>query len=165
MKPNNFRCFDPTRQCLCLLVWLMWSTMAFPLPAQEIAESASNASSNAAARKFYQQGISLFDAGEFTKAAAAFRAAYEKKATWKLHYNIGQAEAAAKRYGLALESFELYLVQGGDAVGEDRREEVTQEIRRIRVLVGVLKVNCDGGAELFIDDLKRGTAPFEGHIQ
>ena len=54
--------------------------------------------------------------GQFGKAAMKFREANVLKPSWKLFYNIGQCETAAKHYGLALEAFEQYLARGGDGV-------------------------------------------------
>jgi tetratricopeptide (TPR) repeat protein len=114
------------------------------------------------ARDLFQQGIEAFESGDYRMAAEAFRKAYTAKESWKVLYNIGQAEAAATRYGLALEAFEKYLVQGGDDVPDARREEVLAEIQRLRLLVGVLEVKAEPGAELLVDGISRGTTPFDG---
>jgi len=114
------------------------------------------------AREFFKDGVSLFEKGEFKKAAESFRKAYTLKASWKMFYNIGQSEAAAKRYGLALEAFESYFAQGGDDVPANRREEVLKEIERLRMLVGVVEIDSKNGTELIVDDVSRGTTPFEG---
>jgi len=114
------------------------------------------------ARELFMQGIEAFERGDYKAAAEAFRKAYTAKESWKVLYNIGQAEAAATRYGLALEAFESYLVSGGDDVPDARREEVLAEIQRLRVLVGVLEVDAEPGAELLVDGISRGTTPFDG---
>ena len=57
----------------------------------------------------FNQGKEFFRSNKYLEASAAFRKAYGLKKTWKLQYNIGQSEAAAKRYGLALEALEHYL--------------------------------------------------------
>jgi Flp pilus assembly protein TadD len=49
------------------------------------------------AKRAYEEGVSHFESGRFPEAADAFRKAYELKPIWKLLYNIGQSEAAAKR--------------------------------------------------------------------
>jgi len=124
--------------------------------------AATEASAQEGAREFFKDGVSLFEHGNYKDAAEAFRKAYTLKASWKMFYNIGQSEAAAKRYGLALEAFEAYFAQGGDDVPSNRREEILKEIARLRVLVGVVKVKGEKGTELIIDDVSRGTTPFEG---
>jgi len=117
------------------------------------------------AQQAYRDGIALFEKGAYKQAAEAFRKAYSVKVFWKMHYNIGQSEVAAHRYGLALDSFETYLVEGGDDIQMDRREEVLAEIQRLRLLVGVIELAAEPGAELIIDGSTRGTVPFPGMIR
>jgi hypothetical protein len=117
------------------------------------------------AKAAFEDGRVLFEKGEFEAAAAAFRRAYDANPAWKLFYNIGQCEAAAKHHGLAFEAFEAYLAQGGDDIPTDRRDEVVAEIKRLRPMVGSLKVTAPDGAEVIIDSEPRGTAPLPGKIK
>ncbi|NLN63732.1 MAG: tetratricopeptide repeat protein [Myxococcales bacterium] len=117
-----------------------------------------------AAREAFSAATTLFNDGDYTGAATAFRAAYDANPNWKIHYNIAQSEAAAKNYGSALEAFEAYLVSGGDDVPETRREEVEAEMTRIRNLVGFVVVTAPDGAEVYIADSLRGTTPLPGPI-
>lgn len=117
------------------------------------------------AAEAFEEGVSLFKAGKFEKAAAAFERAYELKPTYKLQFNIGQAHAAARNYGLAVKAFERYLVEGGDNLTNERREEVVSELARLRPLVGFLKIR--GGEEglvVKIDGRERGVTPVKGKI-
>lgn len=117
------------------------------------------------ARSLYTQGVKLFGKGDFVEASQAFRAANQIKPSWKLFYNIGQSEAAAGRYGLALEAFEAYLVQGADQVPEDRGESVLREVQRLRVLVGTINVEAPNGTALEVDEMPRGVTPFKGPVR
>jgi hypothetical protein len=85
--------------------------------------------------------------------------------SWKLLYNIGQAEAASSRYGLALDAFERYLATGGDNIPEDRREDVIKETTRLRTMVGSIEIKAADGSIVFIDNVERGTAPLPGRIK
>jgi len=107
------------------------------------------------AKEWHSQGLELFEAQQYSRAAEAFRRAWALKPSWKLLYNIGQAEAAASQYGLALDAFEAYLVEGADDVPAERHEEVLAEIQRLRVLVGVVELSAPGGAELVVDAIER----------
>jgi tetratricopeptide (TPR) repeat protein len=80
----------------------------------------------------YGKGRDLFEQGKYVKAAGSFRKAYELKPNWKILYNIGQCEAAAKRHGLALKAFEEYLSRGGDDIPPERKDEVPAEISRLK---------------------------------
>jgi len=115
--------------------------------------------SNALARQFYEQGISYYENGDYTDAATAFREAYTLRPSWKILFNLGQAEAAATRYGLAMEAFQKYLINGGDDIPDDRKDYVTAEIRRLKELVGEVEVDAPEKSAVYIDGVLRGTAP------
>ncbi len=117
------------------------------------------------ARALHKKGVALFREERYQEAAETFQKAYELRPTWKLLYNIGQCEAAAKHYGLALESFEAYLVEGGDDVPVERQESVAAEIRRIKPLVGTLDVVADGVFSLSVDGRMRATTPLKGPLR
>jgi tetratricopeptide (TPR) repeat protein len=117
------------------------------------------------AREAFQGGVEKFHEKDYGAAVALFRRAYELSPTWKLYFNIGQCEAALKRYGLALDAFEAYLVSGGDEIPPDRVEIVLSEIDRMTRLVGELEVVAPDGSEVFVDGLFRGMTPFSGPIR
>lgn len=117
------------------------------------------------AKAAFIEGGKLFEKNDFKGAAQQFRKAHEAVPTWKLLYNIGQAEAAAKHYGLALDSFERYLAMGGDAIPLERREEVLTEIERLRTMTGFVEVNAPKGTQIYIDDIHRGVAPLPGRMK
>lgn len=127
-----------------------------------MAQSASNVEEAKAA---FLKGNDEFADGNYLLASEQYRRAYALKPTWKLLYNIGQAEAAAKRYGLALDAFEEYIAQGGDEIAVERMESVSGEISRMRNFIGVLNVVAPDGTELFIDDFNRGKTPFKGLLR
>ncbi|HUT78854.1 MAG TPA: hypothetical protein VM285_14250 [Polyangia bacterium] len=128
----------------------MLFVLAGTAPAQESA---------AVAKSAFEEGKTLFEAGDFVRASDAFRRADAARPNWKLLYNIGQCEAAARRYGLALEAFEKYLVEGGDEVDRARQTEVREELVRLRDLVGFARVTGPEGAIVIVDGVARGTAP------
>lgn len=113
----------------------------------------------------YRRGVELFNQSKHIEAADAFRKAYALKPSWKLFYNIGQAEAAGRRYGRALDAFEAYLVEGGDEVDEDRRTAVLADIKNFKMLVGTIEVEAPAGAELFVDGELRGKVPLQGILR
>jgi len=117
------------------------------------------------AREMYSQGVELFEKGSYTEAAAAFRKAYELKPSWKIWFNIGQSEAAAKRYGLAWEAFEAYLVGGGDEIPDERKDYILTEIKRMQLLVGFVEVKAPEGIDVIVDTDLRGTTPLKGPIR
>jgi hypothetical protein len=116
------------------------------------------------AKKYFSEGAKLFEQEKYKEAADAFRRAYQAKPAWKLMYNIGQSEAVAKRYGLALDAFEKYLALGGDDVSLDRREEVLAEVRRLRDMSGAVEIIAPAGALVVIDGVERGKTPLPGPL-
>lgn len=117
------------------------------------------------AKAAFDQGVTHFKNERYEDAAAEFRRAYELHPTWKLLFNIGQCEAALKRYGLALDAFEAYLVDGGDEISVERQAEVQKEIDRLMRLSGELVLEAPAGAEVWVDGRKRATAPVPGPMR
>jgi len=83
-------------------------------------------------REAFEEGVLLYKKGEYTKAAASFRESYHLMPNWKLFYNIGQCEAAAEHYVLAMEAFTKFLAKGGDEIDEERRKEVEGELNQLQ---------------------------------
>jgi len=111
------------------------------------------------AKKLFEGGIKYFEQEEYEAAAEAFREAYRTRPSWKILYNIGQSEAAAGRYGLAMEAFQQYLVDGKDEIPSERREYVLKEIKNLRELVGQVVVKAPAGSVVYIDKVFRGQLP------
>jgi len=116
------------------------------------------------ARETFQKGVELFKNGDYEEAAAAFEKAYELKPIYKLLFNVGQARAAAGHYDLAIQAFEQYLVDGKDDVGVERRDEVLQEITKLRPLVGFVDLKVPKGLVVRVDGRERGKTPLKGKL-
>ncbi len=127
--------------------------MFFPLAAL-----AGESPADQALEKF-KSGTKLFNAGSYVEAADQFRGAYELKPSYKILYNLAQSETAAKRYGVALEAFEKYLADGGDDIELERRDSVREEIKRLREMIGIVEIDAEEGAIIYVDGIKRGAFP------
>lgn len=149
------------RPFILLMLFMAYFAVAHPVVAGESAEDAAEGT----AKEAFDQGNELFLQGNYSEAAKAFRTAYQIKPTWKLWYNIGQAEVAATHLGAGLVAFENYLAKGGDLVPAERSEEVLSEIRRIRELVGSLEVIAEPGCVVRVNGEVRGTTPMSGLIK
>ncbi len=146
--------------------------MNAPIPALTLAVLLTSASglhaeetADELAREAFDQGVVYFKAEQYQEAARSFRKAYELKPTWKLLFNIAQCEAALKRYGLAFESFESYLLEGGDEVTAARQEAIRVELSRLRDLSGELDIQGPDGARVHVDGIERGTLPLVGTLR
>ncbi len=124
-----------------------------------------HADNSRGAKKAFKEGAALFEKQKYVEAAEKFRQAYEIRPNWKLLYNIGQCEAAARHYGLALELFESYMAAGGDNIGSERTNELISEMERLRNLVGYIEFkSVPSAADVSIDDTHRGTSPLPGPL-
>ncbi len=120
---------------------------------------------NRQAKAAFDNAVKLFKNGYYEEAADEFRKANAVKPTYTLLYNIGQSEAAAKRYGLAYDAFEEYLSRGGDDIIEERRKQVVAEMERLSKMIGSLEIAAPPGCTVFIDDRDRGTTPLPGRVK
>jgi len=127
--------------------------------AVSLSAGSAYAKSKDEAREAFKKGVGHFEAGRFEAAVTAFREAHELSPSWRIQYNIGQCEAALKRYGPAIEAFEVYLSEGGDEIEAVRQDEVLKELERLRMKVGSLEVRGPDGIKVLIDGVERGQTP------
>ncbi|NLN62238.1 MAG: tetratricopeptide repeat protein [Myxococcales bacterium] len=118
---------------------------------------------DAAVAKF-QEAIAHFDAQDYAAALQSFHDANTLNPSWKLLYNIAHCDAALKNYGLALYNFEKYLAAGGDEISEDRRDEVLEELDRLRKIVGDLEIDAPEGLSVWVEHHNWGETPLPGPI-
>lgn len=118
----------------------------------------------AAATEAFKTGIEHFNKSRYEEAVRDFRKANELHPSWKILFNIGQCEAALKRFGLAIEAFEGYVGEGGDDVPSARRDEVISELERLRAMVGVVKINGPYNLDIYVDGIHRGKTPISAGI-
>jgi tetratricopeptide (TPR) repeat protein len=140
---------------ICLLIFVTaFSTEGF----------ADNKDEKKAAAAF-KKGIDFYKSGNMEAAVKAFRRADALKPSWKIQYNIGQCEAALKRYGLAIEAFEHYLGKGGDEVPTERRDQVLKELDRLRRMVGTISIKGEPGVDVYVDIVKRANTSNRSSIK
>ncbi|NLN63765.1 MAG: hypothetical protein GX146_12930 [Myxococcales bacterium] len=117
------------------------------------------------ARLLFEQGTLAFQNEDYAAAAVLFRQSHEVRPSWKLLFNLGQAEAAASAFAEALEAFEDYLVQGGDQVPIERRSMVEAELARLRLLVGFIQIDAEDGLVVQINERTKGETPMLAPIR
>lgn len=117
------------------------------------------------ARVQFDQGIALFEEGKYEQAAIAFERAYELKPSYKILYNIGQAQNQLGHYAATLKAYTHYLAAGGDEIDAKRVKEVKGEIARLNTLVGILIVESETrGAVVYVDDERQGKTPLKSPV-
>ncbi|MFO8070544.1 MAG: hypothetical protein R6V85_01600, partial [Polyangia bacterium] len=84
-----------------------------------------------AARRQFNNGVELYEAGKLEQASVAFERAYELKPTYRIMFNIAQVENDLGHFAAALRAYTRYLAEGGDEIGAERLAQVRSEIERL----------------------------------
>jgi tetratricopeptide (TPR) repeat protein len=111
-------------------------------------------------RQHFQRGVEFFKEGDYRAALAEFKRSYEIAPSYRILYNVGQANNGLQDYAGALRAFERYLAEGGDEIDAERRAQVQSEVRKLRARVASLTIEVNvPGAEVFVDDVSVGLSP------
>jgi len=114
----------------------------------------------ARAKESFQRGVQLYEERDFSGAGVEFRRAYDLVPSFRILFNQGRVAVELHEYASALDLFARYLADGGDQVPAERRRELAQEIERIKLRVGQVKIVTDEpGAEVYLDEVPVGRAP------
>lgn len=110
----------------------------------------------------YDAAVEVFDRGDFGAALAEFERIYElldgHPNQYFVLFNIGRCQEQLFRYDRAMDAYQRYLDEGGEAA-EDR-QEVTITIRTLENLLGGVRIAVNiPEAEVWISDRMIGTAP------
>lgn len=109
------------------------------------------------ARKHFHQGVAFARAGNCDAAIAEFLAAYRLIPRPNALYNIGQCQERLFRYDLAIEYYKRYLQEAAEDAPD--RPAVMGALGTLRNLLGVLHIQSNVGAEVWVDDRMMGYAP------
>lgn len=114
----------------------------------------------AQARTRFDHGLALYEEGRDEAALAELEEAYRLFPAWQVLFNIGRVHARLGRAVEAADAFERYLVDGGEEVPADRREEVTSLLREQRSRIARLTVTTNAErAIVVVDGIDVGEAP------
>lgn len=150
--------------CVC---WAPTSGSAQAAPAAPPSEAAAEPApsgqgdeSRDVASRHFGRAVELFQEGAYRAALIEFQRAYETLPDYRLHYNIGQTKLQLQDYVGAQQSYQRYLADGGDAVPDNRRREVTQQLELMRERIARLSITAnEDSARIFIDDHLVGVTP------
>jgi hypothetical protein len=111
------------------------------------------------AKIHFQQGVALFNDGNFNAALAEFEQTYRLRKSPGVLYNIGLTQKALFRYADAIESLQRYVAETPNMPPE-RKAEVEQLTSEMRALLADVTVNVEpAGATVMVDGRTMGTAP------
>jgi hypothetical protein len=111
------------------------------------------------AKRHFQQGVALYNDGNFSAALAEFQATYAAHPTAGVLYNIGLTQKGLFRYDESIKTLERYL-KDADGLPPERKREVEQLIAEMRALLAdVTLKGVPDGATIMLDGRTIGTAP------
>jgi hypothetical protein len=110
------------------------------------------------AGRHFQQGVELYNEGDFRGALVEFKKAYGIWPRANVLYDIGQTEYQLLDYASALRTMERYLAETGPTAAH--RSEVENTVEILRGRVGKVTVTADANdCDVSVDDQPAGTTP------
>jgi tetratricopeptide (TPR) repeat protein len=105
-------------------------------------------------RSYFQRGVQLFESRDYNAALTEFQRVYDAMAGHEKRYyvldNIGMCHEKMFHYDLAIQYYERYLKEGGEAA-EDRAS-VVGIVHALKALLGTLEIHSNAPAEVWIDN-------------
>lgn len=114
----------------------------------------------ATARLRFQEGVDLYDKGQYDKARAAFLQAYALKKHPAILLNLGQSNLKLGRAGEAARNF-VQLLKEPQGLTPAQKTEAEVGLTAARAKCGRIDVQAVSGAEIVIDGERMGVAPTE----
>jgi hypothetical protein len=114
--------------------------------------------SEAAAR--FQRAVDMYREGGYEGALAEFRKAYQISPSYRVLYNIAQAQYALHDFVGAYKSLMKYMSEGGADIPTDRRMQVDDMFAKLGERIARIQVSTNvDGADIRVDDVSVGTSP------
>ncbi len=117
------------------------------------------------AREHYQKALDFFDDEVYDAALTEFKKAYELSPSFRLLYNLGVTSERLKDYAKGLEFYDRFIKEGGADVSPEQARQVKDQIGLLRGRVSKVTFDVNvAGAEIYVDDVLVGKAPFDGVV-
>ena len=100
-------------------------------PAPEQAATGPSAAAREEARQRFDQGLSLFEDGDFRLALIEIERAYALVPDYRVLYNIAQVNIQLGRYAKARSALEEYVEKAGDELPESRAAGVKDDLKML----------------------------------
>jgi hypothetical protein len=122
--------------------------------------AASEDTDAAEAASRFQRAVDMYREGGYEGALAEFRKAYQISPSYRVLYNIAQAQYALHDFVGAHKSLMQYVNEGGSEISTERRLQVDEMFARLGERIGRIQVTTNvSGADIRIDDVSVGTSP------
>jgi hypothetical protein len=117
------------------------------------------------ASKRFQQGVELYEDGDWRAALIEFERAYAVAPNFRVLYNIAQCHYQLHDYPAALDAFRKYLADGQALVPPEQRAKTESDIESLKGRVASLRLSASvDGAEVGVDDMVVGTTPIPAPV-
>src|SRR5438034_2991763 len=120
----------------------------------------AQADDTATARLRFQEGVELYDKGQFDKARAAFLQAWALKKHPAILLNLAQSCLKSGRPGEAARDF-AQLVKDPSGLTPAQKVEAEKGLAEARTRSGRIDVQTASGAEILIDGERIGISPLD----
>lgn len=117
-----------------------WVTLAIVSAASRLAHAEEP---QQGARAHFDRGLRLVDTNRFEEAAAEFQTAHSLQPHPSVLYNLGMAQAAARRPALAMATLNEYLTSNDAERNQARTLEVQKRIAELETKIGYLDLKLD----------------------
>jgi hypothetical protein len=139
---------------------LLFAVLSLAAPARAADDDATT---TAAARERFKEGVSYFDQKQYEKARAAFVQAYALKKHPAVLLNLAHSELRSSHERDAAQHFAQYLREATDAA-PDQRDAAQAGLASAKAAVSEVTVTTDAEAEVLVDGATQGTAPLIGSL-
>jgi len=148
-------------QLIAASIALTWLLGLHPAQAESQPEEVD--SGKAAAR--FQQGVDLYREGSYEGALAEFRKAYQLSPSYRVLYNIAQAQYALHDFVSAYKSLIQYVTESKGEISTERLAQVEEMSGKLRERIAHLNITTNvSGADIRVDDISVGMSPLPGPV-
>jgi hypothetical protein len=146
----------------------LWVGLAGIVASQSAAAEPQGAEDSEAAKAAgtrFQLAVEMYHEGSYEGALAEFKKAYQLSPSYRVLYNIAQAQYALHDFVGAYKSLIQYRTEGKDEISADRIGQVTEMSAKLRERIAHLEISSNvTGADIRVDDVSVGTSPLPGPV-
>ncbi|HEX4406548.1 MAG TPA: PEGA domain-containing protein [Polyangia bacterium] len=133
--------------------------------APAVVSPATLASSAAAARLHFQQGVALYQDRNYDAALAEFLGAYGISHEPVVLYNLGLTYKALFRYSEAVDALDRYLGESGPKISKERRLDVERVVSELKSLLADVTIVVRPADAAVVVDGRAVTLGIEGIVK
>ncbi len=145
---------SPRHLAVELVPLVLWGLIgAFDIPA-------ASAEEVSLARELFQEGVGLYARGEYQAALERFESSYALNKRASVLFNIAMCSKALLLNVKALDAFQEFISEYGDAVEEQLLVDAERAVSQLRDMVGRLRITVrPADARIRVDNIERGGPP------